>query len=303
VEIAMNPWISAIIPTYNNAAFLAGAVESVRIQNCSTLEIIVVDDGSTDNSHEILELISGQDLRVLVQDNQGAASARNRGIEVARGQWIAFLDSDDLWLPDKLAVQVQAIEQAAGCGFSFGDSLARDISGASSIRKPHIIDNDIFRSLLVGPQFSTDSVMVRRDCFDRCGYFDPRLRTGEDWDMWLRLASVETGVYVPEALCVYHPPVPGKYPIPLLHKCTELILDKIYSNVEMLRLYPRLIDRRRWSYAWHYSVLAKSYLRQAKIIPFLQLAMRAVITHPVGLYYLGYRWWGKHSSPDLIGAG
>jgi glycosyltransferase involved in cell wall biosynthesis len=296
--------VSAVIPTYNHAAFLADAIRSVRIQNWPGTEIIVVDDGSSDNTAEVLRGLAGEDLRVEVQENLGAAAARNRGIELARGKWIAFLDSDDLWLPGKLAAQMPVLEKSTGFGFSFAEAFMLERDGGQSRLKPQLVGDDIFRSLMTGPQFLIDTVVVRRDYFERLGGFDAGLRTGEDWDMWLRISDQTRGLYIPEPLCLYRPPIrSGKYPVDLLRICTLKILEKIYSNGEMLARRPRLLRRRRWIFAWHFSVLAKSYWHQSDRRSFLFYAMKAAAIHPIGLYFLAYRWLAGQGSPDLLGDG
>src|SRR5580692_1260134 len=115
----MNPKVSVVIPTYNRATKVPVGIKSVLAQTFSDLEVIVVDDGSSDGTGQILSDIFGDRIRYIAQPNQGASVARNRGVEEARGEWVAFLDSDDIWEKDKLEWQFKALEQfspqCAGC--------------------------------------------------------------------------------------------------------------------------------------------------------------------------------------------
>ena len=181
------PSVSVIIPTYNRADFLAEAVDSVLGQTWKDLEVIVVDDGSTDESQEILRRY-GDRVRFFYQENEGPSSARNLGASRARGQFLAFLDSDDVWEPNKLDAQMAFLRshpdvRMVCCGgYVLGKSrrrrtpIARDLSG------------DLFLRLYLRSFINTSSVVLARECFFEVGPFDPMMRTAEDYDFWLRVA-------------------------------------------------------------------------------------------------------------------
>jgi glycosyltransferase involved in cell wall biosynthesis len=255
------------------------------------LEILVVDDGSVDHTRAALEEMSGADLRIIRQSNAGPAAARNAAIRSACGEWIAFLDADDFWLPGKLSAQFRALEGAPDCAFSYADTIRRHAAGIEQHQRPRKIYRELFLDLLFGPEFSSATVIVRRSCFDRIGLFDSELRTGEDWDMWLRLADADQGCYVPQALCVYHVPDRiDKYPSELMELCTLRVLGRLFERAETVRRWPVMLSRRRMLYAWHYSVLAKTHLRQKKLSRCCRLSTAAVASHPAGAYFLARHW-------------
>ena len=198
------PAVSVIIPTYNRAARVSAAVKSVMAQTPSELEIIIVDDGSTDGTEQVIRPFvedSGGRISYFRQDNRGVSAARNKGIALARGDWIAFLDSDDVWIPEKLEWQFRAIRQSGGrCGACYAN--ARLVYGADN--KPTVFDlsgvlhrdvigmlNDATR-LIVTPRRTMPiwlPTLVMRAELVRCaGGFDPQLRLGEDVDFIFRLA-------------------------------------------------------------------------------------------------------------------
>ncbi|HUO36169.1 MAG TPA: glycosyltransferase family A protein, partial [Candidatus Acidoferrum sp.] len=119
----MNPKVSVVIPTYNRAKKVRGAIDSALGQTISDLEVIVVDDGSSDNTAKVLQEAYGTRIRYFAQQNQGASAARNKGMAEARGEWIAFLDSDDFWEKEKLEWQLKTVEQfAPDCGVCYTDA-------------------------------------------------------------------------------------------------------------------------------------------------------------------------------------
>jgi glycosyltransferase involved in cell wall biosynthesis len=293
--------ISVIIPAYNSSQFLADAIHSVRAQEWPGLEIIVVDDGSCDDTPRVITELMGDDLTALRQVNEGPASARNRGIRCSRGDWIAFLDADDRWLPGKLESQMKALASAGVPVFSYTDAVCRSAMGVERPRLTRSTHGHLFLDLLLGPQFGTGSVIVRRDCLDAVGYFNPGLRTGEDWDMWLRLAARFPGCHVPAVLCLYRESDrQDKYPLELLEKCTMSVVEDIFSGQSIAEQWPMVVSSRRRIRSWHYSVLAKSYLKQRAFRSFFRLALASVLSHPVGSLYITKRWGRDGAFPLLV---
>ncbi len=203
------PLVSVIIPAYNATAFLGETLDSVLAQTYPNLEIIVVDDGSTDATPELLDSY-GDRIRVLRQANAGQAAARNHGAREARGELLAFLDSDDLWDPDKIARQVELLGRfpaalAVYCDHRTIDAQGRPVASNAALDYPRA-SGDMLRALLLGCCIITPGlVLLRRHAFDASGGFDeaPLMRGHEDYALWLRLATQGSFVYSPDTLVSY----------------------------------------------------------------------------------------------------
>lgn len=196
--------ISAIIPTYNRAVYLERAIGSVLAQEQPCDELIVVDDGSTDPTPALVERLaagSAVPIRLVRQANRGAAAARNLGIREARGQLLAFLDSDDWWLPHKLRLQTAAMAAAPAFLISHTRELwyrrGQRVNQKKKHDPPH---GDIFAASLGMCVVGMSTVVARRELFDRYGGFDETLPCCEDYDLWLRVGYREPFLLVPEAL-------------------------------------------------------------------------------------------------------
>jgi glycosyltransferase involved in cell wall biosynthesis len=284
----MKPTVSVVIPTYNNSALLAEAIDSVRSQDFASVEILIVDDGSADDTSEFLRSLQDSNIRVVRQPNGGPAKARNLGIAMSQGQWIAFLDDDDLWLPTKLKIQMEEIQRNPTVGFSYTDVILHYQNGQEEVHVPKHNGADIFNGLLWGNQLATDTVIVRRECVEAVGGFNESFRTGEDWDLWLKLAARFESIYVPKHLTFCRPPANrgAKYDMRVYESCTISVLDQLFTNEEIISAHPNIPMLRKRLYAFHYSVLAKSYLRQHSVADWWRLAQLSVRSHYSGWRYL-----------------
>jgi len=184
--------VSVVIPAWNAARSLSRAIDSVLAQTWERREVIVVDDGSTDNSLALLAGY-GEQLRVVSQANGGPSSARNRGLREARGQYVAFLDADDHWLPEKLERQVALLEARPDLGFCSTSTTVVDTRGepvrdwpCCNTAEPLLVTLFMHSSAVSG---STSGVLVRRQLLLEAGGFDEHLRGFEDPDLWIRLAA------------------------------------------------------------------------------------------------------------------
>lgn len=180
---------SVVIPVFNRGPLIGPTLDSVLHQTLAPLEILVVDDGSTDGSADWIEAHYGEAVRVIRQSNGGVARARNRGWREARGQWIAFLDHDDLFHPDKL----ERLAPFTGGHAGVVVSRWREVENGQTKRdSPVASPDDAFRWLLGwnNPLVSMSVPLVRRDCLEQVGGFDARCVPADDFDLWLRLSRV-----------------------------------------------------------------------------------------------------------------
>ena len=183
-----NPLVSVIIPTYNRGWAIAEAIDSVLEQDFRDYELIVVDDGSTDNTSQILQSY-GNDITVIYQSNQGVSAARNSGIAASAGQLIAFLDSDDLWLPRKLSQQVAFFKDHPDAMINqTQEQWIRNGVRVNPGDRHHKFSGMIFERSLELCLVSPSAVMVRKSLFESVGLFDDHLPACEDYDLWLRVS-------------------------------------------------------------------------------------------------------------------
>ena len=199
------PRVTVVIPVYNAAGFVRRAVDSVLAQTFTDLELLVVDDGSRDATRDVLATY-GPRLRLLTQANAGPAAARNHGLRQARGEVVAFLDADDGWLPDKLALQVALLDARPEVGFCSTATRVVDQAGAPAGDWPCCAGEAPMPDLLfmrsAAVSGSTSGVLARRALLLDAGGFDERLRGFEDPDLWIRLSSRTGYACIPEALTV-----------------------------------------------------------------------------------------------------
>ena len=200
--------ISVIIPTYNRSERLHKALESVARQRLLPAEVIVVDDGSTDATDQLIERIRENgtvNLRYYFQPNRGPAAARNRGIEMASGAYLTFLDSDDEWHRDKLVHQFEAMQ--VDPDYQVSHTQERWLKNNVHLNQKkyhHPRHGDIFSQALKLCCVGMSTVMARRELFDRYGLFDESLRCCEDYDLWLRVSAYEKFLLVEKRLTVKH---------------------------------------------------------------------------------------------------
>ena len=187
-RIEIKPQVSVIIPTYNRGWIIKEAIDSVLAQDYTEFELIVVDDGSTDHTSGVLNSY-GKDIKILSQKNKGVSAARNRGIAEASGKFIAFLDSDDLWLSQKLSVQIEFFNQRPDALICQTEEVwirnGLRVNPKKRHKKP---SGMIFKPSLELCLVSPSAVMIQRSLFDRVGAFDETLPACEDYDLWLRIS-------------------------------------------------------------------------------------------------------------------
>lgn len=244
------PSLSVILPTYNRATLLPRAIHSVLDQSYRDLELIVVDDCSTDETEELLSSIRDNRLRVIRQSiNSGPSAARNAGIRASKGRYVAFQDSDDEWSPEKLSKQVELIEQQdengdlpAACYSRF--IIVRDNrrvivpSGSKST-----LSGRIYERLLFGNTMGTPTVVFRKDILEIVGSFDESLANREDWDLALRIAKGNKVVFLDEATVISYdsPRSVNKLVSP------EAEIAILHKHYESYKEFPEAMARIMWS--------------------------------------------------------
>jgi glycosyltransferase involved in cell wall biosynthesis len=256
---AGNPKVSVIVPVFNRATTVRPAVDSVLRQTYSDLEVIAVDDCSTDDSASVLRSIDDERIHVVVAErNLGIAGARNLGVANARGLWVAFQDSDDEWLPRKLERQMDLLSRPGASDFAVYCGMLRlgwpDADNRRRIEMDYVphpsvsrVDGDILEALLDRSFVSTQTLVVRRDVFDKLGGFDPEMPALVDWEFAVRLAR-----HGPIA-CVDEPLVVQRFSA-----------DSVTRQIDRrLASQARVVEKCKDLYASHPAILAVAYYRIA----------------------------------------
>lgn len=295
--------VSVIIPAYNHARYIAETLDSVLAQTYPIHEIIVVDDGSTDETPQVLAAY-GDHLRVLRKTNEGAAAARNSGLEIATGDLIAFVDADDIWLPHKLESQVRCFEQGAAAGSPLGlvhcGMEEVDAGGESICQRTDGLAGAVAEEMLLWRRVvilgGGSGVVMPRKVIQEVGGFDASLSVSCDWDLYLRIALRYPVGFVAGPLLKYR-----------LHGAN------MHKNIramerDMLRVYRKafasqrgLRRLRRRAYANLYAVLAGSYLSNKQYRNFLRMAWRSAVLVPDNLArFKGFwvHWWQRRRAKE-----
>lgn len=210
VNMRYTSTVSVVLPTFNRANTLGKAIQSVLSQTYENLELIVVDDGSTDNTEEVVRSFSDRRIRYIsLGRNKGAGVARNTGIDVARGEYIACQDDDSEWLPEKLEKQIKAFEKAlpnVGIVYTGTYVIDPDIDSGKRfyLPHPHLIQKEgyIYKQFLEGMFIVQPSVVIRKECFKTVGMYDEKIPSREDWDMWIRLSKYYDFKFIDEPLVI-----------------------------------------------------------------------------------------------------
>lgn len=202
------PKVSIVIPAYNAMKYLPDTLQSVWRQTFTDFEVILVDDGSSDDIKQWASQITDSRFKFISQPNQGASTARNTGILASQSEYIALLDADDLWVPTKLEAHVVQLDNKPKVALSYCWTAMMNSQGQPTGRllKPSD-DGNVYSKLLVKNIIDCPSVVVRRSCFDRVGLFNTNIRYNEDWEMWIRIAAVYEFSVIKQPLVYYrqHP--------------------------------------------------------------------------------------------------
>jgi glycosyltransferase involved in cell wall biosynthesis len=276
--------VSAIIPTYNYGRFLREAIDSTLAQTYPALEVIVVDDGSTDDTPQILASY-GDRIRAIRQENLGVGAARNTGIAAAQGEYLAFLDSDDIWRPRKLECDVARFTAdpdvgMVHCGAETFDNTGKTISvslgGLEGWVAPDLLRLD--REVIAAPG---SGMTVRKSIAEELGGYDPRLQPSEDWDFCYRVACRYRVGFVPEVLVRYRLHGSGIHlNIQKMENGMLLALEKAFMSPD-----PAVQALRNHSYGRIHRVLAGCYFQSSKPRLFLRHMIKSLRYDPRNLAY------------------
>ncbi|MBX3298113.1 MAG: glycosyltransferase [Acidobacteria bacterium] len=277
--------ISVIIPTFNYGRFIGDAIQSAWAQTRSPDELIVVDDGSTDNTSEVVAGF-GERVKYIRRENSGVSSARNRGVEESSGDLIAFLDADDIWEPRKLEKQAKLFERdgrigLVHCGMREFDSE----SGETIALHTEGMEGEVAEALLlwekVAVNVSGSAIMVSREAFEAAGGFDPRQKCGEDWDLCYRIARRYRVGFVREPLVNYRSHGAAAHRnVREMERGMGLFYQKAFADGG-----PEVAALRRRALGNYNRVLAGSYFRSGKYVDFLRTAAKSVWYRPAGIGY------------------
>jgi glycosyltransferase involved in cell wall biosynthesis len=285
--------VSVVVPAYDVAAYLEGALASAAAQTLRPVEIIVVDDGSTDGTPALLERLQASEatgdipLVVLRQANAGPSAARNAGLRVARGAYVGFLDADDRWHPQKLARHVSVLDQQVSIDVTYSWFRRIDEAGRPTgfVGRPA---NQGFADLVRENGIVTSLVVARRDALLRAGGFDEALRSHVDFDLWLRVADQRAGSFhcIPEVL-TDHRARPGQ--ITADWRRMERNWERVIENARGLQ--PQVVAAvEREARARHGLFLARAAYRAGEVVEARRLLRRAWAAHPRVVAQAGQGW-------------
>lgn len=264
------PTISVITPAYNAEHTILETIESVQQQTFQDFEFIIINDGSTDKTLEVIETVNDGRLKVFSYSNGGVCTARNRGISHATGEYIAFLDADDLWTPDKLELQLKALQQnpEAGAAYSWTYFMYKDKDSARPGKPVHYTGN-IYPYLLTENFLCHGSnPLVRRSIVETVGEFDSNFPHCADWDYYLRLALHTSFVLVPKHQIYYRQSTTSMTSkVSSIEKQILSMLEKTFKNAP-----PEYQHLKNRSMAWSYEYCVQQYLEYGKTSSDIQQA-------------------------------
>jgi len=257
------PLVTVIIPTYNRREYLKEALDSVLAQDFTDFELFVIDDGSTDKTASLVEKHADPRIKYRFQEKRGASAARNRGIAEASGEYISFLDSDDLWKKDKLSIQFSFMIERKLL-ISYTDEIwIRNNARVNPMKKHRKYSGRIYEKCLPLCIISPSSVMIKKGLFDEVGLFDEELPVCEDYDMWLRIASRHPVGFIDKKLIVKR----GGHPDQLSRRSWGNDQYRVKALLKMLEtnhLDGRLRSFTEKELLKKCEILAKGYLKRGK---------------------------------------
>jgi glycosyltransferase involved in cell wall biosynthesis len=306
------PKISVVIPTYNSAKYLGEAIQSVLNQTIGDFEIIVIDDGSTDNPKEVVDRFLEPRLRYVSQENRGVSAAYNRGFKLSCGEYVTFLDADDVLLEDSLAKGLQMLESHPEVAFSYGQAHIVDENGLIyRLRKSSFLGGSALvdgktqvKELLFLCRITSSTVMVRRNCFEEVEGFHEELSIAEDRHLYIRLAKRWPVAYIAEPLVKYrlhHNQLHKRVDPRVAEKAFLLILHEVFEDPDVASHFQPLKKkaysysyRRISNYAYGYDMRSARYYLRKAVRAYPQMLLQRGGPSLVGRYivsFLPHRLW------------
>jgi len=282
------PSISVVVPSYNAERTILQTVESVQKQTFSDIEIIIINDGSTDRTLELVQSIKDQRLKIFSYENGGLPVSRNRGISHAKGEFISFIDADDLWRPDKLELQLAALQQHpdAGVAYSWTSYFIDGQEESIFPYHPVFFEGNVYDKLLVNNIVGNGSnILVRRKAIESVGEFEPTLKSCEDWDFYIRLAAKWHFVVVPKHQILYRQsPKAMTSKVEVMEKEALRVVERAYQAAP-----PEYQFLKNQSLAWVYEYCTQQYLKHS--------------TDMSGVHQAGHKLWKaiRLHPPILLG--
>lgn len=265
------PEVSIIMPVYNGAEYIESTLMSALAQTFTDFELVIVDDGSTDNTSDIVKNISDPRIKYHYQPNQGAYAARNTAMEIAKAKYLAFLDADDLWIPEKLELQMKEMRKNPDVGIVYGWVEYIDEHNNFIGQKQYNIKDNFYENMLLANYIDNGSMpLIRKECFDTVGGFSPGIWC-EDWDMWIRIARFYKMAIVPTYIMKYRIHTEG---ISKNYKKMEdslfYVLDREFSCSNL----PENLKRKAYAYRYVYlSGVARNLMSYADAFKYMGQAL------------------------------
>ena len=253
------PTLSVVIPAYNAECTILETIASIQKQTFSDFEIILINDGSTDRTLEILQTVRDERLKIFSYENGGLPVARNRGISHSTGEFIAFIDADDLWTPDKLELQLAALQQYPEAGVAYSWTYFKfDKEEYSYADNSTFFEGNVYADLLIRNFLHNGSnPLIRKEAIESVGLFDPTLKSCEDWDYYLRLAAIWSFVLVPKPQIIYRQSSSSMTSkIDVMEKYLLIVINRAFSTAPL-----ELQFLKKKSLSWVYKYAAQQYLK------------------------------------------
>lgn len=274
------PLVSVVIATYNMARYLPLAVRSVLDQTYKRIEVLIVDDGSTDDTQTVMEpFLDNPRVRYDTQENKGQATAKNHGVRESSGDYIAFLDADDIWALDKLDAQLPLLSRSETVGVVYSRFICIDETG----KELTVADHELFRGRVSGPLLIRNFIgfgtsIVKRECFERLGGFKENVRMGIDYDLWLRFSTRYEFDYIDRPLLYYR-----VWSGQMSNNCKSRYLNGIETMRNFLQEFPGVVDKHTENEAWAHTYVGFGQCIQdvdQRLGSALHLYMRALRYRP-----------------------